>query len=267
MEITDYWAPFNSGGKSTDSFFCYPSKIGEKKPAILLIQEIWGVDEHIQDLARRYAEAGYFVAAPDLYSRGGKPPARSAGRINELKDFLDRAPMSVIMNPEQRSEFIRKEEPDRAIRLTETMESIFNGRDMSGMAEILSDAASMLKSKIGASSVGTVGYCMGGALSFAMAADSSVDASVVYYGNAPDPDALGKLRSPVLGLYGGEDHRISDAVPDVAAKLKAAGKSYEYRIYEGAQHAFFNDTRASYSYRASRDAWGRTLEFFRKNLM
>ncbi len=266
MDLREYWGSYYSEKKSVDSFFCAPIKISEKKPAIVLIQEIWGVDEHIIDMARRFAMAGYFVAAPDLYSKGGKEPSKSPGRITELKELLDKAPMKVIMNPDDRKKFIEKEEPGKAQRLAETMDSIFNGRDMDDMARTLDDTVSVLKDGLGATSVGTVGYCMGGALSFLMARNPAVSGSVVYYGTAPDENDLKKVKAPVLGLYGGEVHRISDAAPAVAEKMKELGKEYEFKIYEGAQHAFFNDTRSSYGYEASRDAWGRTLEFFRRNL-
>lgn len=266
MELREYWEPFLSGGKSADIFVCKPDRIGENKPGILLIQEIWGVDEHIIDLARRYATAGYLTVAPDLYSKGGKEPAKSNGRITELKSFLDRVPMRVIMDPDGRKKAIEKEPEDKAKRLIETMDAIFSGRDIPAMVKTLEDAVHYLKSEQGVSNVGTVGYCMGGALSFIMASNKDVSASVVFYGTAPEESVMKNINAPVLGLYGGEDHRISDAAPGVADNMKKLGKSYEYKIYEGAQHAFFNDTRASYGYEASRDAWGKTLEFFRANL-
>lgn len=266
MELKEYWAPFQSDGESVDAFFCIPSRLNEKMPAILLIQEIWGVDDHIQDMARRYASAGYLVCAPDLYSKGGKPAPRSTARINELKEFLDKAPMHVIMDPAQRKKFLEKEEPDKAGRLVETMDSIFTGRDMEGMKRTLDDAASFLVNKMQATGVGTVGYCMGGALSFLIATNANVNGSVVYYGSAPESSKLKEIRAPVLGLYGGEDHGISDKVPSVADEMRSLKKSYEYKIYNGAQHAFFNDTRSSYGYEAARDAWARTLEFFRVTL-
>ena len=266
MELEEHWGSGDSENKSVDSVVCSPGRVRDKRPARVRIQEIWGVDEHIQDMARRYASAGYFVAAPDLYSKGGKDAARSPGRITELKDFLDRAPMSVIMNEDERKKFVEREGPDRARRLVETMESIFKGRDMDGMVKTLNDTVSLLKGDMGATSVGTVGYCMGGALSFMMSTNREVDASVVYYGVAPEDEKLKDVSSPVLGLYGGEDHRVFDAGSYVSSKLKDLGKSYQYRIYDGAQHAFFNDTRSSYGYGASKDAWARTLEFFRANL-
>ncbi len=266
MKITEYWAPYNSGGNTVDMFVCSPEKVQGKMPAILVIQEIWGVDEHIMDLARRYASAGYIAAAPDLYSNGGKDESRSAGRITELKDFLDRVPMSVIMNPDDRRKAIEKEPEVKAKRLSKTMDSIFSGRDMEGMVKALEDAVSVLRSDYGATSVGTVGYCMGGSLSFRMSMSKNVAGSVVYYGTAPEESILGEVSAPLLGLYGGEDHRISDAVPEVSEKMKSLGKKYDYVIYKGAQHAFFNDTRASFGAAAARDAWARTLEFFRQNL-
>ena len=117
--------------------------------------------------------------------------------------------------------------------------------------------------------VGTVGYCLGGALSLATACGTdSVDAAVAYYGNNPDPiDRLGSVRCPVLGLYGGADQGVPVAAATALSEaLESNGTPYEIHIYGGAPHAFFNDTRASYRRPAADDSWERTLAFFRAHL-
>jgi carboxymethylenebutenolidase len=111
--------------------------------------------------------------------------------------------------------------------------------------------------------IGSVGFCMGGALSVRLAAAGApLAACVIFYGAAPLFDRIPNIRCPVLGLYGGEDRGITDAVPAFAEAMRVAGKSFEHHTYPGAGHAFFNDTRADvYREEAARDAWRRTLSF------
>ncbi len=93
-------------------------------------------------------------------------------------------------------------------------------------------------------------------------------AVVVYYGRSPNPlDLVEKIEAPVLAHYGGEDKPISDTVPATEAAMKKYNKSYAYKIYPGAKHAFNNDVNPDrYNPEAAKEAWGKTLEFFKKNL-
>jgi carboxymethylenebutenolidase len=118
--------------------------------------------------------------------------------------------------------------------------------------------------------VGTVGFCMGGALSlFAASKNPEVGACVVFYGGHPNvkPD-LASLNGPVLGLWAGKDGFVTPAVvSELDRQLTALGKRHEFHTYEHAQHAFFNDTRPEvHDPKASADAWRRTLAFFRREL-
>ena len=106
----------------------------------------------------------------------------------------------------------------------------------------------------------SIGFCWGGARSFLLATESELlKAAVVFYGSAPTEEQLAKVKCPVLGIYGETDERITSKVPEVAAAMKKYGKSYEYKIYPGAGHAFFNDTGERYSAEAAKDAWELTL--------
>ena len=118
--------------------------------------------------------------------------------------------------------------------------------------------------------VGTVGFCMGGALSlYAASKNEQVGACVVFYGIHPkvEPD-LDNLRAPVLGIFAERDKSVPPAAArELEAKLKEHGKQAEMHIYPGTDHAFFNDTRPEvYDAEAAADAWRRTLEFFREHL-
>jgi carboxymethylenebutenolidase len=108
---------------------------------------------------------------------------------------------------------------------------------------------------------------MGGGLSARLACgDPELAAAVIFYGASPEADHLAALVCPVLGFYGGEDPRITGAVPALAAAMEAAGKDFEWHVYLGAAHAFFNDTRRAYDVDAARDAWARALGFFARTL-
>ena len=117
--------------------------------------------------------------------------------------------------------------------------------------------------------VGTVGFCMGGALSlYAASKNPQVGACVVFYGIHPNvkPD-LANLQAPVLGIYAEKDAYVPPAVVhELEAKLKELGKSVEMHIYPGVDHGFFNDTRQAYNEAAAKDAWRRVLTFFGEHL-
>jgi len=134
----------------------------------------------------------------------------------------------------------------------------------------LVDAAEHLRSEHALSrgaKVASVGYCMGGGLSARLAcADPKLAAAVIYYGNAPGADAIANIACPVLGFYGGLDARVNAGIADLVSAMAKHQKRFEHHVYEGAAHAFFNDTRPSYNAQASRDAFARTLEFLRREL-
>lgn len=155
--------------------------------------------------------------------------------------------------------------PDQAGKLMMALRIDEAEKDLRGAVEYLRTHPSNPHSK-----VGTVGFCMGGALSlFAASKNPDVDACVVFYGGHPhvNPD-LETLRAPVLGLYAEKDSFVTpQSVRDLEARLKALGKRAEMHIYPGAQHAFFNDERPEvYDRKAAEDAWDRAVKFFKREL-
>lgn len=198
-------------------------------PGVVLIQEWWGIDEHIKDVAGRLAAEGFVVVAPDLY----------------------------------RGEVAR--EPSDARRLAMGLVQEVALADIQGAADYLSSLPSVEPKQ-----VGVVGFCMGGGLAL-MAAyrGRGFGASVVFYGGGvrPTPAELQAVSAPILGLYGEADASIPVAqVRELERKLGELGKASEFKIYPGASHAFFNDTRPSYNPEAAADAWERTLAWLRQHL-
>ena len=116
--------------------------------------------------------------------------------------------------------------------------------------------------------VGVVGFCMGGGLVLQTAlAEEDMGAGVVFYGRPLSPEEAAQVKAPILGFFGAEDGGIPvEAVQAMHAAFDQANLDNEYTVYEGAQHAFFNDTGASYNADAAADAWPRALAWFHKYL-
>jgi carboxymethylenebutenolidase len=155
--------------------------------------------------------------------------------------------------------------PDQAGKMMMALSIDQAAKDLAGAIDYLT-----AQPGVTGATVGTVGFCMGGALSlFAASKNPEVGACVVFYGGHPtvQPD-IPALQAPVLGIWAGKDGFVTPAVVTALdQQLTAAGKPHEFHTYPGADHAFFNDTRPEvYDPAAAADAWARTIAFFRANL-
>jgi carboxymethylenebutenolidase len=272
VTIKTEWLRFGAEGEHT-GFAAWLERAAAPLPAVLVIQEAWGVDEHIEDVTVRFAKAGYVALTPDLFAENGERPAHfSRPRMQALKEFVDTLPPSAWGDPKTREEAIAKLPEPRRSQVAESFGALFPAAlsRIDTFVPVLLEAADHLRSEhplSRGSRVGSVGYCMGGALSARLAcADPKLGAAVIYYGTAAPPDQIPRIACPVLGLYGALDARINAGLADFASEMEKRGKRFEHHVYEGASHAFFNDTRPSYNAAASRDAFARTLEFFRQAL-
>lgn len=200
-------------------------------PGILVIHENRGLQPHIQDVARRVAKAGYIAIAPDLVSK-----------VGGTAKFTDTAQISVYLAQ------------------TPAEEHVAN----------LQEALKVLKGTQGvqADKLGVVGFCFGGGLTWRLATEApEVKAAVPFYGPAPDLAKVPNIKAAVLGIYGGLDNRINQGIPALEAALKAANIRYRIKIYDGANHAFNNDTGPNYNKEAATDAWAMTLDWFKTYLV
>lgn len=262
MEINRSWVKQSLEGQPMQAYLARPKALGDQAlPTVLVIQEIWGVDDHIQDMADRFATAGYQAIAPDLYSLGETPEALTAPRIQAVKQFLDTMPPEGWGNPAVRDEHIDRLPAPEAQNIRATLGLLFGGRDTDGYIKQMQNWVTYALDRH--PSLVSIGYCMGGQLAFLLSArDPRPKAAVCNYGRAPSEEEMAHIEVPVYGFYGETDHALTDAVPSVAESMKRLGKTYHYKIYKGAGHAFFNDTRRSYNVDAARDAWAETLHFF-----
>jgi len=253
-----------------------PERVEEPLPGVVLVQEIWGVDEHIRDVAARLAAAGYVVLAPALFSRdGGFPPPLSPERVERAKRFLDTVPPQAwagLPDAAKRAEVLLGLAEGERGPVNETLAAIFpKDREglLAGWAKDLALAVAWLRASpaVKGRRVGTLGFCVGGALAAEVATlDPALCAAVVFYGAPPAADRIARIACPFLAHYGAEDARLMQLLPSFEGAMRAAGKTLELHVYPGAPHAFFNDTRRSYRVEASREAWARTLSFLADRL-
>ncbi len=205
-------------------------KSGSSWPAVIVIHENRGLVDHIKDVARRVANLGYVALAPDMLSRLGGT-----------------------------AKFAAPADPTQAIN---SLKQDDVNADLVATATYLR-AQSFVKPK-----VGIVGFCWGGGNSL-MGAISSKDvvACVMFYGRNPaSVDDVQKLNGPVQANYGADDQGITPMQPALEAAMKKYIKSFDPKVYPGANHAFFNDTGPRFNAAAAQDAWARLTAFYRTNL-
>jgi carboxymethylenebutenolidase len=253
-------------------YFAFPDHAAMPLPSIVVIQEIMGVNENIEDVTRRIAASGYAALAPDIYAIGGeRPEALRRDRVDEVMAFMATLPPGSRFDPVVRNAEMAKLPEPKRLRVGETFGKVFSmPTTLEGFVAPLRSAVKYLRTErpeTRGRKVGCVGFCMGGGLSALLACEEpELSGAAVFYGSTPPAEKLAGIRCPVVAFYGGNDQRVNAGIPSFDETMKKEGKSFEYRIYEGANHAFFNDTGPSYEVNAARDSFARLLSFFAKNL-
>ncbi len=218
---------FKSNGHTCDGYYATPAS--GKGPGVVVLQEWWGLVDHIKDVADRLAKEGFCALAPDLYHGDS---AKSPDKAEKL--FM-------------------------AVNIAETE------KDLRGAIDYLLAQPECSSKTVGTVGFCMGGQL---SLYAACANSAKVGACIDYYGVHPNvkPD-LKLLKAPVLGFFAEKDGFVTPAVArDLEAKLKAAGKKVEIHIYP-ADHAFFNDTRKEvYDAKAAKDTWTKMLTFYRANV-
>jgi carboxymethylenebutenolidase len=271
MSIQSEWQSIKGKNGRIRAYISSIEPVTEPRPVVLVIQEIWGVDAHIQDVARRFAAAGYVAIAPDLFAEQGvRPDELSEEKIVEAKRFLHSIPHTSWFNPSERESAILQQPSEKQGALRTTLTTLFGILDPTKsemFIRILKDSADYARNlfeKTAGMPVTSVGFCLGGALSAALATQDPKHAgSIVFYGRPPQQN-IANIECPVLGFYGGEDKNITNLIPGFEAEMKKHGKSFEAIVYPNAQHAFFNDTNPTYNSKYARDAFARTLTFLNR---
>lgn len=213
---------------------------GQRFPIVLVVHEIFGVHEHIQDVCRRFAKLGYLAVAPELYARQG-----DVSKISDIAEVMSKVVAKV---------------PDSQV--------------LSDLDAAVSWAS---KSEPGdANKLGITGFCWGGRIVWLYAAHNpKLKAAVAWYGNLTRKsgelqprsaiDVVKELKAPVLGLYGEKDNGIPlESIEQMREAAKKAGKTVEFLVYPDAGHAFYADYRPSYRAQAAADGWSKLQAWFKK---
>jgi carboxymethylenebutenolidase len=220
------WVAIKHDNRSVETFIAYPES-KDKKPVVLIIHEIFGMTDWVQDLADQVAEAGYVAVAPDLLSvmgpNGGRSDSFAEGKTMEAVGHLNPDQVTADLNAAA----------DYGLKLPASNGKLFVG-----------------------------GFCWGGGQTFRFATNRpDLKAAFVFYGPPPDKDAMAHIKAPVYGFYAGNDARIGATVPDTITNMKAAGKTYDPVTYEGAGHGFMRAGEApdasDANKKARSDAWDR----------
>ncbi|MES1242278.1 MAG: dienelactone hydrolase family protein [Acidobacteriota bacterium] len=216
-------------GKPVKGFLAKPKNAKGPLPGIIVIQEWWGLNDNIRQMAKRLAGEGYVTLAVDLYG----------GQVAETPDKAQELMKAVLANTSEGADNVRQ-----AYAYLETKEKA---------------------PKIGV--IGWC-FGGGWSLQTALLLPDKIDATVIYYGHLEmDKAKLGLLKMPILGFFGGKDQGIPVAsVQEFEKALKDLGKSVEIHIYPDASHAFANPSGGAYNEAAAKDSWQRTVAFFAKNL-
>jgi len=220
------WVTVKHDGRSVETFVVYPES-KSKTPVVLIIHEIFGMTDWVQDLADQVAAAGCIAVAPDLLSGMGPNGGRSS-------DFAEGKTMEAVshLNPDQVTADLNAT-ADYALKIPASNGKLFVG-----------------------------GFCWGGGQTFRFATNrADLAAAFVFYGPSPDRDALVRIKAPVYGFYAGNDARIGAMIPDTVAQMKAAGKTYDIVSYDGAGHGFMRSGEAPDAKepdkKARTEAWAR----------
>jgi carboxymethylenebutenolidase len=221
------WITVKHDGRSVETFVVYP-EAKDKRPVVLIIHEIFGMTDWVQDLADQVAAAGYIAVAPDLLSGMGPNGGRS----------------SAFAGQSEVTEAVGKLNPDQIT------------------ADLNAVADTALKFPSANGKLYVSGFCWGGGQSFRFATNrGDLSAAFVFYGPPPATDAMARIRVPIYGFYAGLDNRIGAMIPATIEQMKAAGKTYDPVTYDGARHGFMRLGEALEGTDADRkartDAWAR----------
>jgi len=228
------WVTVKHDGRSVETFIAYPES-KDKTPVILVIHEIFGMTDWVEDVTDQFAAAGYIAVAPDLLSgmapNGGRTPDFPKGGVGPAIGHLNPDQITADLNAAA----------DYGLHLPAAVHKLF-----------------------------VVGFCWGGGQSFRFATNRrDLAAALVFYGPPPPKDAMARIQAPVFGFYAGNDARIDATIPDTRAQMKELGKVYEPVVYEGAGHGFMRAGEApdatEANTKARAESWTRIKEILKSH--
>lgn len=252
-------------------YLALPEHAATPLPAVVVIHDLLGLNDHVEDVTRRIAAAGYAALAPDFFAvRGERPAPLVQERIEEAMTFLSRlSPAARSDRAAKEAELAKLPEPER-LRIGETIGQVLAfaaPSRLEGLVGPLRNAVRYLRRERPETS-GQKVACMGEELSILLACqEPELSGAAVFYASAPSAAKLAEIHCPVIAFYGANDTPAGAGILGFAEAMRETGKSFEHYLYVGAGRGFFNDTKPNYyDVRASRDAFARLLTFFLKTL-
>jgi carboxymethylenebutenolidase len=234
-------------GDEFDTYLATPPD--ETRGGLVVIHEIWGLADHIREVADRLAGEGYLVLAPDLLSEVGISPQVGA-ELLRLRTSAS-AEEQARLQPMMRERMAPMQAPQYARWAVSALRrTVDHLAETPGVVE----------------RIGVLGFCFGGSYSFSLAAaDPRIKVAIAFYGSPPDYATLAEIRGPVLAFYGDQDERLISGLPVVREQMAQAGVDFTAQVYPGVGHAFFNDTNPhTYDAASAADAWVRTLALLQR---
>lgn len=242
MQLDEKSITLDRNGREMPVYVSAPSGSGAPLPGVIVIHEIFGLNDHIKDISRRFSREGFVAFAPDLFDgHDGVPTDKND--LGAMRECWSKIPDATFV------------------------------ADLQALMDL-----AQADERVQGDNIGVIGYCMGGAMGFMFAASTpSVAWCADYYGRIKYPELTAAkakhpidysetLKCPVIGLFSGQDELIPPAhVQELEQRVKAKGVRSDFKIYDDAKHAFFNDTRDFYNEKAAKDAWQRTLNFVSKS--
>jgi carboxymethylenebutenolidase len=223
---------YPSGTIKIPAYLSRPKKGGTAPGAVLVIHEVFGLNDHIKSIADRISNEGYVALAPNFFIHAPEPPPKDTTDMQALRRAASSVPNDVAI------------------------------KDMQAGLDYMKSLDGVRKH------FASIGFCMGGGFSYQIATHTKdLAGAVIFYGRTP-LDLVPQVSCPLLGSFGALDTGIKpDDVKAFIDALQKAGKTADIKIYEGAKHGFFNNTRPeAYNAEAAADAWQRTLKFFSEHL-
>lgn len=267
MEIHSEMVSYpGEGGKAVSAYLTMPSS-KESVPGVVLIHEIFGLNAHTKDVAERIAREGYVVLAPHLYSTEPELDAAfSESNLAASMRFMSKLDRSRMRDNAYMQEMLAKEPEGERQTVSKVLGMMFGGIPKEKMVENGVRAVEFLNSRdfVKKGKIATMGFCFGGGISGNVSCRTKTAACVIFYGENPSPiELVEKIEGPVLGLYGAEDTRINMELDKLVSELVRHKKDFEIKVYDGAAHAFFNNTNPQvYNEKAAKDSWRRVMGLF-----
>jgi len=239
---------FEAADKQFPVYITEPT--GPIKGGLIVVEEIWGLRDHIKQVADRFAAEGYLVLSPDLLSE-----------IDITEEMANRLQVK-LFNPKTRNE---------AQPQLRTLMAPMQAPDFAevAIAKLKTCFDYLIGQPETQEKVAITGFCFGGSYSFSLAvAEPRLKAAIPFYGHTDyDVAQLKQIKCPILAFYGEKDERLIEGLEELRSKMDQAGVDFTAQVYPGCGHAFFNDTNPfAYNRAAATDAWSRALEFLATNL-